>query len=179
MNESPATTAGLVQVYTGDGKGKTTAAIGLAVRAAGHGMHTYVGQFLKGRPYGELEALKRLAPWVTVEQYGLDSWTHVDRVTPEQRAAAEAGLDRARTALLSGEYELVVLDEVNVALFFKLLTEEAVLALMANRPAHVELVLTGRRAPQAILEQADLITEMVEVRHPYQRGIEARQGIEY
>lgn len=179
MNESLPTGNGLIQVYTGDGKGKTTAAIGLAVRAAGHGLRTYIGQFLKGRPYGELEALKRLVPWVTVEQYGLDSWTHVESVTPEQRAAAEEGLSRAREALLGGQYDLVVLDEVNVALFFGLLTEEMVLQLMAEKPAHVELVLTGRRAPRSILEQADLITEMMEVKHPFQRGIEARQGIEH
>ena len=179
MSESPRPRSGLIQVYTGDGKGKTTAAIGLAVRAAGHGLRTYIGQFLKGRPYGELEALKRLVAWVKVEQYGLDSWMHVDSVTPEQRAAAEAGLARARDALLSGDYELVVLDEVNVALFFGLLTEEAVLQLMADKPAHVELVLTGRRAPPSILEQADLITEMIEVKHPYQQGIGARRGIEH
>jgi cob(I)alamin adenosyltransferase len=166
-------------VYTGNGKGKTTAALGLAVRAAGHRMRTYIGQFMKGRPYGELEGLKCLAPWVTVEQYGVDSWTHVDHPTPEQRAAAERGLERGRQALVSGEYDLVVLDEVNVALYFGLLTEQGVLALLTEKPPTVELVLTGRRAPASIIAAADLVTEMVEVKHPYQRGIQARRGIEH
>ncbi len=170
---------GLVQVYTGDGKGKTTAALGLILRAAGNGMRSYIGQFLKGRQYGELESLKRLAPLVTLEQYGLNSWVHADHVTPEQRAAAQAGLAQARAALLSGDYDLVILDEVNVAIFFGLLTEAEVLDLIDNRPLQVELVLTGRRAPQSIIDRADLVTEMREVRHPYTRGIAARQGIEF
>ena len=175
----PKARVGLIQVYTGDGKGKTTAALGLALRAAGHGLCTYIGQFLKGRPYGEQEALKRLAPEVTLEQYGLNSWVHVDRVTPEQREAAREGLVRARHALLSGEYDIVVLDEVNVALHFGVLTEEEVLKFIDDKPSRVELVLTGRRAPQAIIERADLVTKMKEVRHPYHRGIPARLGIEF
>ncbi|MBN1888971.1 MAG: cob(I)yrinic acid a,c-diamide adenosyltransferase [Thermoflexales bacterium] len=172
-------TAGLVQVYTGDGKGKTTAALGLALRAAGHGLRTYIGQFLKGRDYGELESIQRLAPEVSLEQYGLNAWVHVDHVTPEQTQAARAGLEKARQALLGGEYDIVVLDEVNVALYFGLLSEADVLALIDSKPVQVELVLTGRRAPQAILDRADLVTEMRELRHPYQRGIEARAGIEF
>jgi cob(I)alamin adenosyltransferase len=176
---APKLSIGLVQVYTGDGKGKTTAALGLALRAAGHGLRTYIGQFLKGRDYGELESIKRLAPQVRLEQYGLNAWVHVDQVTPEQRQAAQAGLEKASQALMGGEYDIVVLDEVNVALYFGLLSEAEVLALIDSKPPQVELVLTGRRAPQAILERADLVTEMHELRHPYQRGIEARAGIEY
>ena len=178
-NASVETHQGLVQVYTGDGKGKTTAALGLALRAAGHGMRTYVGQFLKGRDYGELESVKRLSPAITIEQYGLNDWVHVDRITPEQRQATQDGLARAREALLGGQYDIVVLDEANVALFFGLLTEEEVLAFIDSRPPHVELILTGRRAPQSILDRADLVTEMREVRHPYQQGIPARRGIEF
>jgi len=170
---------GLVQVYTGDGKGKTTAVLGLALRAAGSGLHTYVGQFLKSRHYGGLEGVRRLAPYVTVEQYGLAGWVHVGGVTPEQRVAAQAGLTKVRQALLSGEYDLVVADEINIALDFGVLTEQEVIDLVDVKPPQVELVLTGRRAAASIIERADLVTEMQEVRHPYRRGIPARAGIEF
>ena len=176
---SPEVGVGLIQVYTGDGKGKTTAALGLALRATGHGLRSYIGQFLKGRSYGELESVGRLSPEVTLEQYGLSGWIHVDQVTPEQREAAQEGLARARRALLSGKYDIVVLDEVNMALHFGVLSEEEVLDLIDDKPPEVELVLTGRRAPQAIIDRADLVTEMKEVRHPYHRGVPARRGIEY
>jgi cob(I)alamin adenosyltransferase len=170
---------GLVQVYTGDGKGKTTAALGLALRAAGNGMRTYIGQFLKGQQYGELESAKRLAPYVTLEQYGLDEWVHVESVTSEQRRAAQEGLDRIHQVLTSGEYDIVVADEIIIALYFRLLTEQDVIQLIDAKPPQVELVLTGRRAPDAIVERADLVTEMREVRHPYRQGIPARTGIEF
>ena len=170
---------GLVQVYTGNGKGKTTAALGLALRAAGSGLRTYIGQFLKSRHYGELVTVRRLAPYVTVEQYGLAGWVHVNGVTPEQRAAAQEGLAKVRRALLSGEYDLVVADEINIALDFGILTEGEVIDLIDNRPPQVELVLTGRRAAVSIIGRADLVTEMQEVRHPYRQGIPARVGIEF
>lgn len=179
MTEATQRQIGLVQVYTGDGKGKTTAALGLALRAAGNGMRVYIGQFLKGRRYGEQNAIERLAPDITLEQYGTSAWIHIDKVTPEQRAAALEGLERIREALTGGEYDMVIADEINVAVFFHLLTEEEVTQLIDARPAHVELVLTGRRAPDAILERADLVTEMREVRHPYQQGIPARPGCEF
>jgi cob(I)alamin adenosyltransferase len=169
---------GYVHVYTGDGKGKTTAAIGLAVRAAGHDFRTYIGQFMKGQAYGELVALQHL-PKVTVEQYGDEGCIRKEEVTEKHVAHATAGLERARKAMLSGEYDLVVLDEVNVAIWFGLLAEEAVLQLLEERPAETELVLTGRRAPQSILDRADLITEMRELRHYYTKGVMARRGIEY
>lgn len=171
--------AGLVQVYTGNGKGKTTAALGLALRATGNGMRVYVGQFLKDFPYGELDAVRRLSPHVTLEQYGSDGWVHVDGVTSEQRAAALEGLARISEAMLCGEYDIVVADEINVALAFGVLTEEEVLELVDGRPPKVELVLTGRQASPVILERADLVTEMQAVRHPYQQGIAARRGIEF
>ena len=181
MTEEPSSDVrvGLTQVYTGDGKGKTTAALGLALRATGHGLTTYIGQFLKGRSYGELEGAKRLAPEVTLEQYGLTGWLRAGHITPEQRDAAREGLAKGRRALHSGKYDIVVLDEVNVALHFGVLTEEEILELIESKPSQVELVLTGRRAPQAIIDRADLVTEMTEVRHPYDRGIPARSGIEY
>lgn len=170
---------GLIQVYTGSGKGKTTAALGLALRAAGRGMRTYIAQFLKGTRYGELEAVKLLAPYVMLEQHGLAGWAKAGSVTSEQRAAAEAGLARAREALLSGEYDILVLDEVNVAIDLGVLSQDQVLGLIALKPPQVELVLTGRGAPQSILDRADLVTEMREVRHPFHRGIPARPGIEF
>ncbi|HID89206.1 MAG TPA: cob(I)yrinic acid a,c-diamide adenosyltransferase [Anaerolineae bacterium] len=117
---------GYVQVYTGDGKGKTTAALGLALRASGHGMHTYIGQFMKGQHYGELDAL-RDHPYITVEQYGDVRCIRREEVTPEHVAQAHQGLERAREAMLSGRYDIVVLDEINVSIWFGLLTVEEVL----------------------------------------------------
>jgi cob(I)alamin adenosyltransferase len=171
--------AGLVQVYTGDGKGKTTAALGLAVRAAGHGLRTYIGQFMKGFDYGELEGVKMLAPYVTIEQYGIAGWVKAHEISAEQRQAARAGLDKAREALAGQVYDIVVLDEANVALSFGLLDETDVIDLIEHRPEHVELVITGRNAPESILRRAQLVTEMREVRHPFSDGVKARVGIEF
>jgi len=168
---------GYVQVYTGDGKGKTTAALGLALRAAGHGMRTYIGQFMKGQSYGELDAL-RDHPFITIEQYGDVRCIRREEVTPAHVEQARRGLERARQALLSGQYDLVVLDEVNVTIWFGLLTVDEVLALIEQRPERVELILTGRRAPTELLARADLVTEMREVKHYYQQGVMARDGIE-
>jgi cob(I)alamin adenosyltransferase len=172
------TKCGYVHIYTGDGKGKTTAAIGLAVRAAGHDQWTYIGQFMKGQHYGELTALEHL-PQITIEQYGDEGCIRKDQVTQKHIDDAVAGLASARAAMLSGRHNIVVLDEVNVALWFGLLTEDAVVALLNERPAEVELVLTGRRAPQALLDRADLITEMKELKHYYSSGVMAREGIEF
>ena len=172
-------TSGLIQVYTGDGKGKTTAALGLAIRAAGWGMKTYIGQFMKGRHCGELEAVRALAPMITIERYGCTAFVQAKGGTPEDRAAAREGLRRARTALESGEYDIVVMDEINVALHFQLLSLEDVLEVIDTRPSHVELILTGRRASAEIVEHADLVTEMREIKHPQKCGVQARQGIEY
>ncbi|RLC67008.1 MAG: cob(I)yrinic acid a,c-diamide adenosyltransferase [Chloroflexi bacterium] len=168
---------GYVQVYTGDGKGKTTAALGLALRAAGHGLRTYVGQFMKGQHYGELEAL-RDCPCITIEQYGDVRCIRREEVTSEHVTQARRGLERAREAMLSGEYDVVVLDEVNVTIWFGLLSTEEVLALLDQRTDSVEAVLTGRRAPPELVERADLVTEMREVKHYYQRGVAARKGVE-
>jgi cob(I)alamin adenosyltransferase len=170
---------GYVQIYTGEGKGKTTAALGLALRAAGYGMHTYIGQFMKGRPYGELEALSD-HPCITVEQYGDEHFIHrEEEITLEHVARARRGLERAREAMHSGRYDLVVLDEINVALWFELFRVEEVLALLDDRPLNMEVILTGRRAPQQLIDEADLVTEMQEVKHYYQHGVIARQGIEW
>ncbi|MGD2103580.1 MAG: cob(I)yrinic acid a,c-diamide adenosyltransferase [Anaerolineae bacterium] len=168
---------GYVQLYTGDGKGKTTAALGLALRAAGRGLHTYIGQFMKGQRYGEIDALQDHV-YITLEQYGDPRCIRREEVTAEHVAQAHDGLDRARSAMLSGDYDLVVLDEINVAIWFGLLTTEEVLHFLDQKPEHVELVLTGRRAPQVLIDRADLVTEMRDVKHYYDRGVEARVGIE-
>ncbi|MGD2177379.1 MAG: cob(I)yrinic acid a,c-diamide adenosyltransferase, partial [Anaerolineae bacterium] len=164
-------------VYTGDGKGKTTAALGLALRASGRGLHTYIGQFMKGQQYGELQALHN-HPHITLKQYGDVHHIYRDTVTEEDVAKARQGLERAREAMLSGEYDIVVLDEVNVSIWFGLLKTEDVLAFIDQKPEHVEVVLTGRRAPQALIDRADLVTEMRAVKHYYQDGVPARVGIE-
>jgi cob(I)alamin adenosyltransferase len=171
---------GLVQVYTGNGKGKTTAALGLALRAAGHGMRTYVAQFMKKGEYGELLAVSRhLAGLVTIEQFGLPGFHHGDvGIRPEETACAEAGLAAVAAALAGGHFQIVILDEICTLLHFKIVGVAPVLDLMERKPAGVELVLTGRYAPAAVLERADLVTEMREVRHYFQRGVEARTGIE-
>ena len=170
-------TKGYIQLYTGDGKGKTTAALGLALRASGHSLRTYIGQFMKGQRYGELEAL-RDHPLITLEQYGDPRCIRREEVTAEHVGQARQGLERAREAMLSGDYDLVVLDEINVSIWFGLLETEEVLALLDQKPEHVEVVLTGRRAPQALIDRADLVTEMREVKHYYQQGVTARVGIE-
>jgi cob(I)alamin adenosyltransferase len=169
---------GFVHVYTGHGQGKTTAALGLALRAAGRGLSTYIGQFMKGRLYGELVAL-RDHPLITIEQFGQPNCIHREEVTPEDVDRARQGLARARSILTGGQYDLVILDEINVALWFGLLTLDEVMGLLDVRPEQVELVLTGRYAPPALIERADLVTEMGEVKHYYQQGIPARKGIEY
>lgn len=168
---------GYFQVYTGEGKGKTTAAMGLALRASGRGLPVYIGQFMKGQDYGELHALPLLKS-VVHEQYGDPGWVYKGKVTEAQRALAMEGLRRGREALISGKYRIVILDELNMALWFDLVPLEAVLELLEARPAEVELVFTGRRADPAILERADLVTEMLEVKHYYTQGVPAREGIE-
>ena len=168
---------GYVQLYTGDGKGKTTAALGQALRASGHGMHTYIGQFMKGSQYGELDALRNNTR-ITIEQYGDVDCIRREDVTQEHISQAHSGLKRAQEALLSGRYDLVILDEINVAIWFNLLTVEEVLTFLDQRPENVEVILTGRRAPPQLIERAHLVTEMREVKHYFQQGVVARDGIE-
>jgi cob(I)alamin adenosyltransferase len=170
---------GFIQVYTGNGKGKTTAALGLALRAAGHGIKTYIAQFLKGQRYGELDSVGKLSPFITIDQFGRDTFIHIQEDTDEQDIEkAQEGLKACLDAMLSGKYQIIILDEINVALHFNLLKEEQVHRFLDQRPPHVEVVLTGRYAPESILERADLVTEMKEVKHYYTKGVKARQGIE-
>jgi len=168
---------GYFQVYTGDGKGKTTAALGLALRAAGRSYPVYIGQFMKGQDYGELHSIP-LLPSITHEQYGDPGWVYKGKVSEAQRAAAQEGLRKGREALLSGSYRIVILDEINMAIWFELITLESVLELIDERPKQTELVFTGRKAHEAVLEKADLVTEMREVKHYFSQGVPARKGIE-
>ncbi len=170
---------GLIQVYTGSGKGKTTAALGLALRASGYGLHSYIGQFLKGTSYGELKGVQRLAPYVTIEQYGLAERIRIGEVDEKHRVAAREGLAKAQQALANPCYDIVILDEINIALSYGFLSETEVLELMDRKPPQMELVLTGRGAPVSIIDRADLVSEIQEIRHPFSRGIQARLGIEF
>ena len=170
---------GLIQVYTGNGKGKTTAALGQAMRVAGKGLKVYIIQFMKGWPhYGELRTVAR-HPNITLKQFGRPDF--VDKENPalvDVRMAQEA-LDHGRQMVMSQEYDLVILDEVNVALEWRLIQLQDLLSLLDDKPERVELILTGRYAHSAIIARADLVTEMREIKHPYQRGIVSRKGIDY
>jgi cob(I)alamin adenosyltransferase len=166
-----------VQVYTGEGKGKTTAALGLALRACGSGLRVFLVQFAKGRPSGELVALARFADLVTVRQFGREGFI-LGEPEPEDRDLARAGWREARQAA-SSRYDLLILDEIGIALHYGLVDTAEVLALVRDKPAGLELVLTGRRMPDEVLQAADLVTEMREVKHYHARGVPARQGIEF
>lgn len=190
---------GLVQVYTGDGKGKTTAALGLALRAAGHRFRVVVIQFAKGASYtGELFALERLYPEIRLFQFGRDCrrasairqglagcWGCAEcflregEVTDEDRDLARKGLAMAHDVASSGSADILILDEISLAAHFGLISVEDILKIIDGRSPGVELVLTGRKMPEEVLARADLITEMHQVRHPFEQGVMARRGIEY
>jgi len=170
---------GLTQVYTGDGKGKTSAAFGLALRAIGRGLKVYVVQFIKGGfDYGELHIVDDL-PNLKLKAFGRGKFVTEMPPTDEDVKLAKEAFNLAEKVVNSNEYDLVVLDEINVALNLKLVDVDEVIHLVRNKPEHVELILTGRYAPPEIIEVADLVTEMKEVKHPYTRGIPPRKGIEY
>lgn len=171
---------GLTQVYTGDGKGKTSAALGLALRAIGWGFKVHMIQFIKGGDFkhGELHIIKQL-PDFQLRAFGRGRYITEDPPLEEDVKLAEKALKFARKIVNSGEYDIVILDEINVALHLKLIKTNEVVELIENKPKHVELVLTGRYAPSEIIEVADLVTEMREVKHPYAQGSLGRKGIEY
>jgi len=170
---------GTVQVYTGDGKGKTTAALGLALRAWGHGARVLVIQFMKGRiNYGELEAAGKLEGF-DVEQYGRETFVDRDEPAEEDVALAREALARARQVVAENAYDLVVLDEVNVAADYALVAVKDILDLISRKPPEMELVLTGRGAPAEFAEAADMVSEVAEIKHHYRAGVPARKGIEF
>lgn len=169
----------LVEVFTGDGRGKTSAALGIALRAAGHDLRVHIVFFMKGEfPYGEQKMLATL-PNVTFERFGSQKFVDPANVKPEEKEEAIKALEAARKAMLSLAYDMVILDEVNVAASWKLLEVEDVLKLINEKPEKVELILTGRHADSKVIEKADLVTMMMKVKHPYDSGILARKGIDY
>jgi cob(I)alamin adenosyltransferase len=168
---------GYIHVYTGDGKGKTTAALGLALRAAGAGLHVFIAQFMKRGDYSEIKALERFGDCVTVEQYGLGRFIR-GNPDPEDIGAARKGIERVRAIFAAGRHQLVILDEANVAAACGLFSPVDLLDLLNAKPDGVEVVLTGRNAAPEITARADLVTEMKMVKHYYQQGVSARTGIE-
>jgi cob(I)alamin adenosyltransferase len=168
---------GYVHVYTGDGKGKTTAAIGLAVRAAGAGLKVYIAQFIKMGDYSEIKALKRFSDLITLEQYGLGRFLDGK---PSQRdiAVARKGMEMVKNVMTSGKVDLVILEEANVAVNLGLFPVQKLVKLIVEKPENIELVITGRGASPRVIKVADLVTEMKMVKHYYEKGIQARVGIE-
>ncbi len=169
---------GFVQIYTGNGKGKTTAAIGLAVRAAGAGLKVFIGQFIKMGDYSEIKALKaRFSDLITVEQFGSGEFIR-ENASREQIQAAGKGLERIREVMASGEYQVIICEEANVVVSLGLLSVEDLLELIKLKPENIEMVFTGRGADPKMIEAADLVTEMMEIKHYFNKGVEARTGIE-
>jgi cob(I)alamin adenosyltransferase len=171
---------GLVSVFTGDGKGKTSTAIGIATRAAGHALKVYFAFFLKAGNYvhGERKSLSLLDN-VKFESFGCAGWVDKDNIRPEDIEQAKMGFKASRDAMLSGEYDVVIMDEVNMAVNLGLIPLDDMLKLIGEKPANVELVLTGRYADARIIQAADMVTEMLMIKHPYNSGIQARRGIDY
>jgi cob(I)alamin adenosyltransferase len=167
---------GYIQVYTGDGKGKTTASLGLAIRAAGAGLSVYIVQFLKKGDYSEIKALSRFDN-IDIEQFGLGKFVK-GRPSNEDIAAGRKGLEKLRSLLTEGRHDLVIAEEANVAVMCNLFSEQELLELMELKPDHVELVITGRGATSAVMEKADLVSEIKEIKHYYKKGVTARVGIE-
>lgn len=168
---------GMVHIYTGDGKGKTTAALGLALRAAGSGKKVFFAQFVKGMHYSELESLKKHEK-IVLQQFGRDCFIEKAPVM-EDIIAAQKGLEEVKLIMESGSYDMIILDEIFIALYYKLIKIEEVKEIIRSKTENMELILTGRNAPEEFYEIADLITEMKKVKHYFDKGIEARPGIEY
>ncbi|PKN51427.1 MAG: cob(I)yrinic acid a,c-diamide adenosyltransferase [Deltaproteobacteria bacterium HGW-Deltaproteobacteria-13] len=176
---APQKDRGLVIVITGNGKGKTTAAFGQALRAIGQGYKVFVLQFMKGRKYGEFLAAEKYLPRLTIRLSGLDSFVMRNNPAPIDIELAHKGLEIAKKAIMSGKYNMIILDEINVALDFKLIKLREVIDLIKNKPPELDLILTGRYAPEEIIKLADTVSEVHEVKHHYNAGIKDRAGIEY
>lgn len=168
---------GYIQVYTGNGKGKTTAALGLAVRAAGSGLRVFIGQFIKMGDYSEIKALARFSDLITVKQFGQGRFIK-GKPSPEDMSSAASGLKEIQERLLAGEFDVVIVEEGNVAVSVGLFSEKELLDLMDRKPPQVEMIITGRGALPSVIEKADLVTEMKEIKHYYHQGVVARVGIE-
>ena len=168
---------GCIQVYTGNGKGKTTAALGVALRAAGAGKKIFMAQFVKGMVYSELKAIRQFFPMVEIRQYGRDCFIYNE---PEQADidAAVKGLKETSDIILSGKYDIIILDEANIAVYYKLFSAADLIGTIKQKPDETEIIVTGRYAAPELIEAADLVTEMMEIKHYYNKGVEARVGIE-
>lgn len=167
---------GMLQVYTGDGKGKTTAAIGMAVRAAGAGLKVFIGQFVKSMKYSEIKVLNEIAN-IDVKQYGLNCFIEKEPEEEDVKAARE-GLQEVKEILKSNEYDLVIFDEANIAVYFDLFSVDELIEVIDSRNEGIEVVVTGRKAKDKLIDKADLVTDMQEIKHYYEKGIKARDGIE-
>ncbi len=168
---------GKTHIYTGNGKGKTTAALGLAMRAVGHGMSVIMIQFMKkNEMYGEYAVMSKIAQ---IEQFGTNEFVNLDNPTDIDISEAESGLKFAETIIMAGTYDVIILDEILVAVSFGLIPEDSVIELMKLCRGNAELILTGRGASDVIIDEADLVTEMCEIKHYYSKGIIAREGVEY
>jgi len=168
---------GYVQVYTGDGKGKTTAALGLALRAVGAGLKVYIAQFVKGMKYSELESVGKMSEYISIKQYGRDCFIYGEP-KKEDIDIARDGLREVREIMNSGKYQVIILDEANIATYYNLFSVEDLLDFIKAKPENVELIITGRNADPRVIEAADLVTEMKEIKHYYMKGVQAREGIE-
>ena len=169
----------MVEIFTGNGKGKTSAALGTVLRALGHGLQVHIVYFMKGRyPYGEQKVLSQL-PNVSFSRFGQDYFVDPANIKGKERGQAKKALEEAYKAMTSGKYDLIVLDEVNLAAAWGLISVDDVIELIQKRPQNVELILTGRYADPRLIELADLVTEMVEIKHPYRKGVLSRKGIDY
>ncbi|MBN2602048.1 MAG: cob(I)yrinic acid a,c-diamide adenosyltransferase [Candidatus Marinimicrobia bacterium] len=168
---------GYIQVYTGDGKGKTTAALGLALRAVGAGLRVFIGQFAKGMEYSEIKTIRERLPEITIRQYGRDCFI-VKQPTEEDIKLARQGLDEIKEIVQSGKYDVVILDEANIAVHFGLFSIDDLLNVLDLKPKNLEIIVTGRKAHPELVKAADLVTEMLEIKHYYQNGVSARKGIE-
>jgi len=168
---------GYVQIYTGNGKGKTTASLGLSIRAAGAGLKVYIAQFLKMGDYSEIKALQRFSDLITVEQFGQGKFVK-GKPSPEEIKSAQAGLEKIKSIIAADEHDVVIMEEGNVAVMCDLFPVEDLLSIIDSKPEHMELVITGRGADPKVIEKADLVTEMKEIKHYYQKGVQARVGIE-
>jgi cob(I)alamin adenosyltransferase len=169
---------GFVHLYTGDGKGKTSAAMGLALRAAGAGFSVYIAQFAKGSDTGELKSLEKASKKIVVRQFGTRSF--IKKIpTKIDRTLASKAMAEAEVAIAEGKFDVVILDELCIACLYKMVPVAKVVDLIKNKPEHVELVITGRNAPAELVEAADLVTDMRMVKHYFDKGVMARKGIEY
>jgi len=169
---------GYIQVYTGAGKGKTTAALGLALRALGAGKKVFFAQFVKGQKYSEIDIINKYLNNITIKQYGLSCFIY-EKPKQEDILAAQNGLKEVFEIIKSNEYDIIVLDEANIALFYNLFDVDTLINILKSKPKETEIIITGRNAPQKLIDFADLVTEMRELKHYYNKGVEAREGIEY